>query len=169
LHKLYTDALKYDCVFIDEACQFLAHLLHSKTYREHRAQILEILEYIVYNARLVVIADAHMDDLTINFFRAMRPKGEKPFIVNEWKGKRRDVHWYEGNDSGAIITDISEALLIGEKIMVAFDSKKSLKKLEYLLKAGGIKIKGDSESTSESSKTTLISTSPHNVIENSRV
>lgn len=134
LHKLNTDALKYGCVFIDEACQYLTHLLHSKTCREHRAQILEVLEYIVYNAPLVVIADAHMDDVTVNFFRAMRPKREKPLIiVNEWKNGGRPVFWYEGNDSSALVAEISASLMRGEKIMMASDSKRSVKKLEKLL------------------------------------
>nr|WP_318670556.1 hypothetical protein [Nostoc flagelliforme] len=42
LHKLNTQALKYGCIFIDEACQYLVHLLHSNTCKEHRAAILEV-------------------------------------------------------------------------------------------------------------------------------
>ncbi|MEH1828172.1 MAG: hypothetical protein V7L22_23025 [Nostoc sp.] len=34
--------------------------------------ILEVLEYLVYNTKLVVLADAHLDDLTIEFFTSMR-------------------------------------------------------------------------------------------------
>ncbi|BDA76493.1 hypothetical protein CAL7716_106590 (plasmid) [Calothrix sp. PCC 7716] len=134
LHKLNTDALTYGCVFIDEACQYLTHLLHSKTCKEHRAQILEVLEYIVYNAPLVVIADAHMDDVTVNFFRAMRPKREKPLIiVNDWKNGGRPVFWYEGNNSSAIVAQISASLMTGEKIMVVSDSKRFIKNLEKSL------------------------------------
>ena len=134
LHKLNTDALKYGCVFIDEACQYLTHLLHSKTCREYRAQILEVLEYIVYNAPLVVIADAHMDDLTVDFFRAMRPQGEEPLIfMNDWKNGDRFIHWYEGKDSSSLVAQISTALMTGQKIMVVADSKKFIKKLEKSL------------------------------------
>ncbi|MBE9212701.1 DUF3854 domain-containing protein, partial [Plectonema cf. radiosum LEGE 06105] len=134
LHKLNTEALEYGCVFIDEACQYLTHLLHSKTCREYRAQILEVLEYIVYNATLVVIADAHMDDVTVNFFRAMRPKGEEPLIfVNDWKNGDRVIHWYEGKDSSSLVAQISTALMLGQKIMVVADSKKFIKKLEKSL------------------------------------
>ncbi|MDZ8070760.1 MAG: hypothetical protein RMY64_34980 [Nostoc sp. DedQUE08] len=47
--------------------------------------ILEVLESLVYNAKLVVLADAHLDDLTIEFFTSMRPTGEKPYIIkNEY-------------------------------------------------------------------------------------
>ncbi|WP_414623753.1 DUF3854 domain-containing protein [Calothrix sp. CCY 0018] len=134
LHKLNTEALEYGCVFIDEACQYLTHLLTSKTCREYRAQILEVLEYIVYNAQLVVIADAHMDDITVDFFRAIRPQGEEPLIfVNDWRNGGRVVHWYEGKDSSSLVAQISSALMTGQKIMVVADSKKFIKKLEKSL------------------------------------
>ncbi|MBD2215072.1 DUF3854 domain-containing protein [Nostoc linckia FACHB-104] len=134
LHKLNTNALKYGCVFIDEACQYLTHLLHSKTCKEHRAAILEVLEYIVYNAPLVVIADAHMDDVTVDFFRAMRPSWEVPYIIkNNWKNGDRLVYWYEGDNSSALVAQISAALMTGEKIMVVSDSKRFIKKLEQSL------------------------------------
>ncbi|WP_375466988.1 plasmid replication protein, CyRepA1 family [uncultured Nostoc sp.] len=131
LHKLNTQSLSYGCIFIDEACQYLTHLLHSNTCKQHRAAILEVLEYIVYNAPLVVIADAHMDDLTVNFFLAMRPKGEVPYIIkNEWRNGERTIYWYEGDNSSAIVAQISAALMLGEKVMVASDSKRFIKKLD---------------------------------------
>ena len=89
LYKLQTQYNEYDCVFIDEACQNLAHLLHSNTCKEHRAEILEVLEYIIGKAKLVVLADAHMNDVTVDFFRAMRPLGEVPFIIKEVHQKTR--------------------------------------------------------------------------------
>ncbi|MBD2518426.1 DUF3854 domain-containing protein, partial [Nostoc sp. FACHB-973] len=131
LHKLNTQALTYGCIFIDEACQYLVHLLHSNTCKEHRAAILEVLEYIVYNAPLVVIADAHMDDLTVDFFRSMRPKDEIPYIIkNEWRNGDRTIYWYEGTNSSALVAQISAALMNGQKIMVVSDSKRFIKKLE---------------------------------------
>ncbi|MEH2082850.1 MAG: hypothetical protein V7K89_23590 [Nostoc sp.] len=83
-------------IFIDEACQYLAHLLKSKTCKSHRGAILEVLEYLVYNTKLVVLADAHLDDLTIEFFMNLRPAGEKPYIKNEYCSGGRQVYWYEG-------------------------------------------------------------------------
>ncbi|NDJ25936.1 DUF3854 domain-containing protein [Nostoc sp. B(2019)] len=134
LHKLNTQALNYGCIFIDEACQYLTHLLHSNTCIQHRAAILEVLEYIVYNAPLVVIADAHMDDLTVDFFRAMRPSGETPYIIkNEWRNGDRTIYWYEGDNSSALVAQISAALMAGQKIMVVSDSKRFIKKLEKSL------------------------------------
>ena len=148
LHKLNTQSLTYGCIFIDEACQYLTHLLHSNTCKQHRAAILEVLEYIVYNAPLVVIADAHMDDLTVDFFRSMRPKEEIPYIVkNEWRNGSRTIYWYEGDNESALVAQISAALMQGLKIMVASDSKRFIKKLD---KSFTIKCE---ESNSEKSQT----------------
>ena len=131
LHKLQTQLNEYGCIFIDEACQYLAHLLHSKTCREHRAEILEVLEFLIRKAKLVVLADAHMDDVTVDFFRAMRPEGEVPFIIkNDYKETGRTVYLYEGDNNSALVSKIFTALMLGLKIMVVSDSKKFIKKLE---------------------------------------
>ena len=131
LHKLQTQLNEYGCIFIDEACQYLAHLLHSKTCREHRAEILEVLEFLIRKAKLVVLADAHMDDVAVDFFRAMRPEGEVPFIIkNDYKETGRTVYLYEGDNNSALVAKIFTALMLGLKIMVVSDSKKFIKKLE---------------------------------------
>ncbi|BCL40159.1 hypothetical protein NSMS1_66060 (plasmid) [Nostoc sp. MS1] len=134
LYKLNTEALTYGCIFIDEACQYLTHLLLSKTCKEHRAIILETLHHIVYNAPLVIIADAHLDDVTIDFFRAMRPPEEQPYIIeNQWQNGDRTVYWYEGDNSSALVAKISAAVMTGQKVMVVSDSKRFIKKLEKSL------------------------------------
>ena len=137
LYKMANDLQAYDILFIDEACQYLAHLLKSKTCKEHRGAILEVLEYLVYNAKLVVLADAHLDDLTIEFFMRMRPAGEKPYIIkNEYRSGGRQVYWYEGKNSSAIVAEFHAQLMLGKKLMMASDSKRFIKKLERALNDG---------------------------------
>lgn len=134
LYKMASNLQKYDCVFIDEACQYVAHLLKSKTCKEHRGAILEVLEYLVYNAKLVILADAHLDDLTIDFFMAMRPAGEEPYIIkNEFRSGGRKVYWFEGKNSSALIAEFHAQLLIGKRLMLVSDSKRLIKKLERAL------------------------------------
>ena len=134
LYKIKTDYLRYDCVFIDEACQNLAHLLHSKTCKEHREEIFKVLEYFVNTAKLVVLADAHMDDLTVDFFRRMRPEREVPFIIhNQYQPGDRKIYLYNGNDSSALIEKVMTAMMLNLKIMVVSDSKKFIKKIELML------------------------------------
>ncbi|MHC5770749.1 MAG: plasmid replication protein, CyRepA1 family [Nostoc sp.] len=137
LYKMANDLQAYDILFIDEACQYLAHLLKSKTCKEHRGAILEVLEYLVYNAKLVVLADAHLDDLTIEFFMNLRPTGEKPYIIkNLYRSGGRQVHWYEGKNSSAIVAEFHAQLMLGKKLMMVSDSKRFIKKLERALNDG---------------------------------
>lgn len=137
LYKMANDLQAYDILFIDEACQYLAHLLKSKTCKEHRGAILEVLEYLVYNAKLVVLADAHLDDLTIEFFMNLRPTGEKPYIIkNLYRSGGRQVHWYEGKNSSAIVAEFHAQLMMGKKLMMVSDSKRFIKKLERALNDG---------------------------------
>lgn len=134
LYKMANNLQAYGCIFIDEACQYLTHLLMSKTLKKHRAEILEVLEHLIYTAKLVVLADAHLDDVTIEFFQAMRPEGEQPFIIqNDWKAGGRQTYYYSGKNPSALVAQIHAALLQGEKVIVVADSKRFIKKLERSL------------------------------------
>jgi len=157
LYKIKTNYLRYGCVFIDEACQNLAHLLKSKTCGEHREAIFQALEYFVSTAKLVVLADAHMDDLTVDFFRQMRPEGEVPFIIqNEYQPGDREVYFYNGNDSSALIEKIMTAMMLNLKIMVVSDSKKFIKKIELMLTSDlGKKVEIQSDEDLSTSPTKL--------------
>jgi predicted nucleic acid-binding protein len=134
LYKLAHNLQAYGCLFIDEAAQYVAHLLRSKTCKKFRAEILETLEYLVRNSKLVVLADAHLDDITIDFFKAMRSEGEEPFIIqNDWRSGGRQVYWYEGDNDSALVAAIHAALLDGKKLIVVSDTKRFIKKLESSL------------------------------------
>ena len=134
LYKLAHNLEQYGCVFIDEACQYVVHLLQSKTLKHHRAEILETLECIIYNAKLVILADAHLDDTTIAFFQAMRPPEEKPFIIqNLHRSGGRKVFWYETKTNSSIVAQIHASLLEGKKAMIVSSSKRFIKKLELTL------------------------------------
>ncbi|NER48433.1 MAG: DUF3854 domain-containing protein [Symploca sp. SIO1A3] len=127
-----SDSLKaYDCIFVDETAQYVAHLLQAKTLKEHRHEILEVLKYVVRNALLLVLADAHLTDEVIDFFMSMRPKGEKPYIVqNNWRSGGRETYWYEGGNPSAVVAEAERLLEFGKKVMIVSNSKKLVKKME---------------------------------------
>ncbi|MGB5632033.1 MAG: plasmid replication protein, CyRepA1 family, partial [Waterburya sp.] len=134
LYKLKTAGNKYDCIFIDEARQVMRHILSAKTCRSNRHEILMTLWYFISNAKRVIIADAHLDDNTIDFFLAMRPVGEAPLIIkNDYKNPSRDVYYYEGKDNSALVAKLIAAVNQGKKVMVVSDSKKNILKLESVL------------------------------------
>jgi Domain of unknown function (DUF3854) len=141
LYKLKTAGNKYDCIFIDEARQVMLHALAASTCKQYRHEILMTLQYFIGTARQVIIADAHLDDNTIDFFKAMRPPGEAPLIIkNEYQNPGRDVYYYDGKDSSATVAKLVAAVNQGKKVMVVSDAKKTILKLEELLKE---KLNGD--------------------------
>ncbi|MDJ0568054.1 MAG: DUF3854 domain-containing protein [Pleurocapsa sp. MO_192.B19] len=151
LYKLKTAGNKYDCIFLDEARQVMNHALTATTCIQHRQEILMTLWYFIRNAKRVIIADAHLDDNTVDFFRAMRPGGEAPLIIkNDYKSPSRDVYYYQGSDSSVLVAKLVAAIKQSKRVMVVSDSKKTILKLEaILMKKLGIK-SGFSSSCSES-------------------
>ena len=141
LHKLKTAANRYDCIFIDEARQVMNHALAANTLRLNRHEILMNLWYFIKSAKQVIIADAHLDDNTIDFFKAMRPENETPLVIqNKYKPRSRDVYYYEGKNSSALVAKLIAAVEQSKKVMVVSDSKKTILKLESVLtKKLGIK------------------------------
>ena len=154
LYKLKTAGNKYDCIFIDEARQVMIHALAATTCKQHRQEILMSLLYFMRNAKRVIIADAHLDDNTIDFFKAMRPVGEAPLIIkNDYKNPSRDVYYYLGKDSSALVAKLTAAVEQGKRVMVVSDSKKTILKLEAVLrKKLGIKGGFDSKCTESEKK-----------------
>ena len=143
LYKLKTAGNKYDCIFIDEARQVMLHALSASTCKQYRHEILMTLQYFIRSARRVILADAHLDDNTIDFFKAMRPEGEYPLIIkNEYQNPDRDVYYYNGSDSSASVAKLVAAVKQGKKVKVVSDSKKTILKLEELLRE---KLNGDFE------------------------
>ena len=135
LYKLKTAGNKYDCIFLDEARQVMIHVLTADTCRKDRHEILMTLQYFIRSAKRVIIADAHLDDNTIDFFKAMRSVGETPLIINnEYKNPGRDVYYYQGKDSSALVAKLIAAVKQGKKVKVVSDSKQTILKLEEVLK-----------------------------------
>jgi hypothetical protein len=134
LYKLKTAANKYDCIFIDEARQVMNHALSANTCKQHRHEILMTLWYFIRSAKRVIIADAHLDDPTVDFFQAMRPGGEVPLIIkNDYQNPSRDVYYYQGKNISALVAKLVAAISQGKKVMVVSDSKKTILKLESIL------------------------------------
>ncbi|NET58981.1 MAG: DUF3854 domain-containing protein [Symploca sp. SIO2E6] len=131
LWKLANNLEKYGFVFIDEAAQYLWHLLNSKTLKERRHEILQVLEFVVRNAQLLILADAHISDEVVEFFMNMRPEGEQPFIINnKWGAGGRNVFWYEGKNYSALYAETEGLIEQGKKLYFCSNSKSAIKKME---------------------------------------
>ena len=133
-HKLKTEDNYYDCIFIDEARQVLRHILMATTCKLHRQDIISKLQYFIRKARQVIIADAHLDDYTVDFFLELRKKGEVPLIIqNTYKHPSREVFYYDGKDFTAQLAQLNQAVSQGKKVMAVSDSKSTIEKIEQVL------------------------------------
>ncbi|WP_242056085.1 hypothetical protein [Nostoc flagelliforme] len=60
-----------------------------------------------------------------------------PYIIkNEYRSGGRQVYWYEGKNSSAIVAEFHAQLMLGKKLMMVSDSKRFIKKLERALNDG---------------------------------
>lgn len=134
-HKLKTEDNYYDCIFIDEARQVLRHILMATTCKLHRHDIISKLQYFIRKARQVIIADAHLDDYTVDFFLSMRSLGEVPLIIqNTYQHPSREVFYYEGKDYTTQLAQLLQTISQGKKVMAVSDSKSTIEEIEQVLR-----------------------------------
>ena len=136
LYKLKTEGNIYDFIFLDEVEQFIQHVLCSDTCKEHRYEILQALMHFIYSAKCVILSDAHLSDISIQFILAMRPDPQQqPFVIrNRYRNGNRKVYWYEGKDRSGIVQAIKGSLFLGQKPIVACDGLEFSKDLYEALK-----------------------------------
>jgi hypothetical protein len=137
LHKLKTEGNTYDYIFLDECEQFIQHLLCSSTCKEHRHAILQSLKHFIYSAKCIVLSDAHLSDISLQFILAMRPDPDEiPFVIrNRYQNGNRRVFWYEGGDRSGIVRQIKASLFRGDRVIVACDGLEFSKDLYEALQS----------------------------------
>ncbi|MEO1522689.1 MAG: plasmid replication protein, CyRepA1 family, partial [Cyanobacteria bacterium J06633_2] len=123
-------------IIIDEVVQVKRHLLTSSTCQQDgkRPALLSRFRSLVSGARRVIIADADLDNDTIEFIEALRGNEEKSFVIrNNYTPEGFEVVFIESDSSDAIreaiFNDIA-ALPDGKVVYVATDSKTFAKRLE---------------------------------------
>lgn len=118
---------------IDEVEQVVLHLLNSSTCQRDRVSILktlrELVNEIIEGGGLIVLQDADLSDLAINFFRGLLSEPIEPWLlVNEYMpddGDRWDVTYYnEGREPNELLKDCWDAAAAGEKLYVFADTQK---------------------------------------------
>lgn len=136
LYKLGT-AKPFDVLVLDEVGQICDHLLNSSTCAEMRERIQQVFAYHVRNAGLVVIQEARVSDVEVDYIRALREgRGEQPLcFVNEYKHQPRQIQFLKGNKSTAAVSQIKKALAAGERVLVPTNSKEKAKALFELLRS----------------------------------
>jgi phage/plasmid primase-like uncharacterized protein len=121
----------FDIIILDEIEQLLRHLL---TKINNKKLVLECFYSLIRRAKYVIVADAHLSNITIDFLSELRPHEKFLGIVNHYQvGKGKEVILYQeaGNVEIAALCE----LFRGGKVYIAFNCKKRAKAFYELVKA----------------------------------
>ncbi|XHU95850.1 MAG: DUF3854 domain-containing protein [cyanobacterium endosymbiont of Rhopalodia gibba] len=139
----WTDSL----IIIDEIEQVLWHGLNSDTCKENRVSILrsfkKLLEQSLYFKGRIVIADADLSDISLDYLISLIGIKLKPFIViNNWKSNNKEawgVYNYPETTPQEWLKDLMQHIQQGGKPFVCLSAQKLTSKwgtqtLEFYLK-----------------------------------
>lgn len=137
LLALDPEAFRGCTLVLDEVVQVLRHLLLSATCRDRRAAILARFQTLVRGAALVLVADADLDDSSLNYLRQLRSEpgieAQVLLVRNVGTPLGYGGEFLIAPNDQAAIARLLTAVAAGEKIFVATDSKRSSQKLKRLL------------------------------------
>lgn len=123
LPKLATKRLPKNIglVVIDEATQVFQHLMGDTIHRD-RINVLTTLAHIFQRATLVVLLDADLTDIEVNFVRGLMGSNVNAYTVeNEFKYDGRSTKAY--TDKNDLASVAIEALKNGESCYVACNTR----------------------------------------------
>ncbi|ELS34756.1 MULTISPECIES: plasmid replication protein, CyRepA1 family [Pseudanabaena] len=126
-----------DCdLVIDEVEQVLRHLISGSTCNKDgkRSALLARLHILVKVARRVIVADADLSDISLNYLQALRGDGSDVFLIkNEFQPEGYPARFIVANNDVPIIQELLADVTKGNRVFVATDSKSSSKAIAKLV------------------------------------
>ncbi|MCU0525613.1 MAG: DUF3854 domain-containing protein [Elainella sp. Prado103] len=115
-------------VIIDEVEQVLWHVLNSSTCYEHRVKILEtlreLIQTITASGGLLILQDADLSDLSLNYFLSLTEEPILPWIVvNQWQPPQYPVWFYDTPNPTPLLDQLLEIAETGA-VFISMDSQK---------------------------------------------
>jgi hypothetical protein len=131
--------LKESLIIIDEAELGFKHFITGSTCKRNRPYLLQTfkdkLSECLMSGGRVILSDADLTDLPINYVRDVLPIPIKPFIVtNEYIGE--ETRWmvdFRTGSRGNTLTDIINAIKKGAYLAITTDSQAEAQALEKLI------------------------------------
>ena len=137
LAKWHFAAFYEDCdvVFFDEFKQELEHIAIGTFDNRDRAKVLATIKKAIQNAKIVICADADLDQTSLNFLKSCgkpikriatnhKPKIDKPVIYS---------------DINTIRDKAIHSAITGDRLLIHCDTKNETESLKLLLIAQGLK------------------------------
>ena len=136
LLSLNPDSFAGCTLVIDEVCQVVAHLILSATCQKDgkRPALLARLNWLVRIAGRVIVADADLDDSTLNYLRTLRGGDKPPYLVrNDFQPTGYPVRFIVSKGDSAIFSELLEDASKGLNLFVATDCKLTANRLKTSL------------------------------------
>ncbi|WP_026730792.1 plasmid replication protein, CyRepA1 family [Fischerella sp. PCC 9605] len=125
------DEWKNCYVVIDEVMQVIWHLLSSNTCTSHRVKIIKTLKQllinVVKNGGRIIIADADLNDIAIDFIKGLIGFDVKTWIIENtykfdepWK-----VYHFQDKSPAKLVATLKQRLLRGEKHLLCVSAQKA--------------------------------------------
>lgn len=117
-------------VIIDEIQQVIWHLLSSSTCQNERVIIIktlqELLQTVIATNGKIIIADADLNDIAIDFIEGLLGQSPDRFIlVNEFTfNEPWTIHKFGGTTPSAMIAELEKRLDAGEKALLCVSGQK---------------------------------------------
>ncbi|MGB3405199.1 MAG: plasmid replication protein, CyRepA1 family [Microcoleaceae cyanobacterium] len=133
LAKFQAENWQDGVVIIDEVEQVLWHGLNSETCRHHRVAILKSFKKLIQNILggngRVIVADADLSDISIDYLRNLANNEQNPFIIkNDWQPGVKEawnVYSYSENTPKQLVKDLEQHIAEGGKPFVCLSAQKT--------------------------------------------
>ncbi|OYQ61946.1 hypothetical protein B9G53_24785 [Pseudanabaena sp. SR411] len=123
---------------IDEVEQVLRHLISGSTCNKDgkRPALLARLHILVKLAKRVIVADADLSDVSLNYLQALRGDGADVFLIkNDFKPEGYPAKFMVASNDAPIIQELLADVAKGNRIFVTTDSKSSSKAIAKLVES----------------------------------
>jgi Domain of unknown function (DUF3854) len=128
---------------IDEAVQVFRHLLLSSTCRKggKLAALLDRLKAIIQTSKLIILADADLDDATLDYVSSLREVRKPIYLIrNDIEVKGYPTDFIEATNPSGTIVLLNKAVESGQRTFVTIDSKAGSLTLKKNLEKLGAKV-----------------------------
>jgi len=130
-------------IYLDETVSVLIHACNGGTLGEHQARAIKILTHALQVCNRVILLDANLSDLYVDFIAKLAPKKRVIKIENQRKIPPHNIKFIEGVDIEDEVKKRDKSALINvlcsDNVIpwISSDSKELTKVIDKLLKQSG--------------------------------
>ena len=131
-HASYADFVE-SCryIFIDEISQVLESLTSEEIYKNTDVSVVfHLLKHLIRNAKCLILADANINQFTLDFIESCRPN--EKFNIIEMKPKNEGKKAFIYQNETALVDKIINDVMMGKKVWIACDSNNKTQQLKTI-------------------------------------